>query len=89
MAIHAIVLADENDQVANRIEEHYPLFYPVNEKVFLVRTGEISEQVAFKVGIKGDDRIDDALGVVFKLNGAYSGHAPRSIWEWLDSGEER
>ena len=89
MHLHAIVLVDENDQVANRIAEHYPLSRQFNEKVFLVRTEEVSQQVAVKVGIKGDDRIDDALGAVFKLYGAYAGHAPSSLWEWLDSGEER
>ena len=90
MALHAIVLVDENDQVVNRIAEHYPLSCKFNEKVFLVRTTEeISEQVAFKVGVKGDDRIDDAMGAVFKLNGAYAGHAPSSLWEWLRSEQER
>ncbi len=90
MALHAIVLVDENDQVVNRIAEHYPLSCKFNEKVFLVRTTEeISEQVALKVGVKGDDRIDDAMGAVFRLYGAYAGYAPSSLWEWLRSGEER
>ena len=89
MPLHAIVLVDENDQLANRIAEHYPLSFQINDTVFLVRTEEITEQVAVRLGMKGDDRIDDALGAVLKLNGAYAGHAPRTIWEWLDSGQER
>ena len=89
MPLHAIVLTEENNQVVKRIEKHYPRFYSVNEKAFLVRTEDISEQVAVKVGIKGDDRIDEVLGAVFRLNGAHAGYAARSLWEWLEPEEEK
>ncbi len=83
MAIHAIVLQAENDKVIKRIEKHYPDYLSVNNICFLVRTTEISEKVATKAGIKGDDRVEDSSGAVFRLNGAYSGHASRDLWEWL------
>ncbi len=87
MALHNIVLQDENDEVVKRIEKEYPNNHAVSSTSFLVRTDEISEKVAIKVGIKGDDRINDASGVVFRLNGAYSGYASRALWEWLSIGE--
>ena len=83
MALHAIVLQQENAQVAARVEEHYSLNYTVNEKCFLVRTDDISEKVATTVGIKGDKQLPEALGVVLKLNGSYAGYASSGIWEWL------
>lgn len=89
MAMHAIVLWESNPHVATRIAEKYPLHYEVNKTFFLVHSPEISEKVAIAAGIKGEDQVDDALGVVFKLNGAYAGYAPRSIWEWLSTEEEK
>ncbi len=83
MALHAIILEEENDKVVKRINEHYPENYGVNATCFFVRTVDISAKVADNVGIKGDDRVQDSAGGVFKLNGAYSGHATRAIWEWL------
>ena len=89
MPMHAIVLWKANPNVAARIVEKYPLHYEVNETFFLVRSPEIAEKVAFAAGIKGKDQVEDALGVVFKLNGAYSGYAPNSIWDWLNTEEEK
>ncbi len=88
MPMHAIVLWEANPNVAARIAEKYPLHYAVNETFYLVRSPEIAEKVACAAGIKGDNQVEDALGVVFKLNSAYSGYAPRSIWDWLITGEE-
>ena len=84
MALHAIILRDESNEVVERIEKHYPENYAINATCFFVRTGDISDKVAVNVGIKGDDRVDDSSGAVFKLNGAYSGHTSRSLWEWLE-----
>ncbi len=83
MALHAIVLQQEDAQVAAQVKEHYSFNYEVNEKCFLVRTEDISEKVANTVGIKGDKQIPGATGVVFKLNGSYAGYASSGIWEWL------
>ena len=83
MALHAIVLQQENAQVAAQVDKHYSLNYAVNEKCFLVRTDDISEKVANAVGLQGDKRIPNAAGVVLKLNGSYAGYASPGIWEWL------
>ncbi|WP_424947542.1 hypothetical protein [Candidatus Spongiihabitans sp.] len=83
MAIHAIVLQSENDEVSSRITAHYPNVYAINDKCFLVRSDDVSEKVAEKAGLKGDEQIEGASGVVLKLNGTYAGFAPSSVWEWL------
>ena len=88
MFIHAILLTDDSDEVVARIKERYPKFFEVNEGCYLVRCDDLTEEVAIAVGIKGDDRAEDAGGVVLKLNGAYAGFAPGSLWEWLSIGEE-
>ena len=53
-----------------------------------MQTRELTQEVAVRAGIKGEDRIEDASGVVFRLNGAYAGFAARSLWEWLGQAEE-
>lgn len=83
MSIHAIVLSEANAEVSTRIEARYPQHYALNNTFFLVRSDKITEKVAIDVGIKGDERIEDALGVVFKLNGTYAGYASRALWDWL------
>ena len=88
MPMHAIVLWDTNPHVAARVAEKYPLHYQVNDTFFLVRSSEIAEKVAIAAGIKGDKQVADARGVVFRLNGVYSGYAPGSIWDWLTTEEE-
>ena len=53
------------------------------DNLVLVASDDIAEQVAQKVGIKGENRIEGVTGAVFKLNGAYAGFASRALWEWL------
>lgn len=88
MSIHIVLLTEPNDDVAARIKEKYPDCHQVTDAGFLVQTREITQDVAVNAGIKGDDRVEEATGVVFKLNGAYSGYAPRALWEWLGQAEE-
>lgn len=88
MAVHMIVLSRQNDAVVSRIQEAYQDNYEITQTCYLVLSKDITQKIATTVGIKGEDRIDDASGAVFKLNGAYSGYAPRALWEWLDQAEE-
>ena len=88
MAVHMIVLSRPNDAVASRIQETYPDNYKITQTCCLVQSKDITQKIAVTVGIKGENRIDNATGAVFKLNGAYSGFASRALWEWLDQAEE-
>ena len=89
MRTFAIVLNEANLDIVERIERKYPDHYRITDTSFLVADDTIAEKVATTVGIKGDDRIENARGVVFKLNGAYSGYSSRSLWEWLTAAEEK
>lgn len=90
MVLHAIILEKENSDVAGRIGTEYPKCYPINDKCFLVRTDDLSSVVATKAGISGVEgaTAEGASGVVLKLNGAHSGFASSSLWEWLAIREE-
>ena len=63
--------------------------YRLNDTFYLVQSATIAETVAIAAGIKGDDRVEAARGVVFKLNRSYSGYTARSLWDWLGQAEER
>lgn len=84
MFLHAIVLEEENAQVAERIAAHYPKHYRVNSACFLVRTEDLSSKVAANAGIGDADESVGATGAVLKLNGARSGFADSALWEWFD-----
>ena len=83
MVVHAIVLTDDSDAVVARIKEHYPKCFKVNDGCYLVRCDDITQDVAIAVGLKGDNRVEEAGGAVLKLNGAYAGFANPALWEWL------
>ena len=89
MGVFAVFLQESlpqvRTQISNRIQEQYPnpKHYKLSDNLFLVRSYSITDAVARSIGIKGDEAIEHATGVVFKLNAAYAGFAKRAIWEWL------
>ena len=86
--IFAIVLPKTNQEVIKRIKDNYPdRYYEVSDTFFLISTDSLTNSIAEAIGIKGEKRIEKASGIVFKLNGAYSGWASRSLWEWLEKIE--
>ena len=88
MNIYAIALKRSNPEVLSRIREAYPDAYSLTDTFFLVQSKGIAKTVAVSIGIKGDDRIKGASGVVFKLNHSYSGFTERALWEWLEQAQE-
>lgn len=90
MRLFAVILNDPNGPVEKRLREAYgdQNVFPMNDRTLLVASDEITENIAVKAGIKGDDRIEDARGAVFRLNGAYAGYTAKSLWEWLSDHEQ-
>ena len=88
MTIHIVVLTRPNADVVARLKERFPGSHQVTDACYLVQSRDITQDIATSVGFKGQDRVDDAAGVVFRLNGAYSGYAARALWEWLGQAEE-
>ena len=94
MTAFAVFLEDHSlkvhSQISERIRSQYPgttEHFKLSDNLYLVRSDSIADAVARAVGIKGDDLIENATGIVFRLNTAYAGFASRSIWEWLELAE--
>jgi len=85
MTIFAVVLRTPNSEVWERLTEAYPNsnHFVLNSTFALISGGDVSENVAQNVGIKGEDRVESASGVVFRMSSAYSGFTTASLWEWL------
>ena len=89
MPVFAVVLNEPNAEVERRLGQEYPGYFRFTDTVFLVDSDGIADSIATAAGIKGDDRIEAARGVVFKLNSAYAGFTVRALWDWLSQAEER
>lgn len=70
------------------VQQYVDCCHEITDTSYLVQTKELTQEVAIRAGIKGEDRVEDTFGVVFRLNGAYAGFAARSLWEWLGQAEE-
>lgn len=87
MPVFAIVLKEPNQQVLDRVDKEYPDNFRLNPTFWVVSSDDLSEKVAIKAGIKGEDPAPEASGAVFMLRGPYSGYTTRSLWEWLGRHE--
>lgn len=87
--IFAIVLKEPNPDVDQRMQDHFAEHFRYNDTFALVagNPGEMAEEVALTIGLKGEHRVTDASGVVFKLNTGYAGYTRKDLWEWLSSVE--
>ena len=85
--LFAVFLHSPNSEVGERIEEKYPINYRYTDNIYLICQDSpvVTQKVAETIGIRGENRIEDSSGVVFKLNDAYSGHTHRALWGWLNS----
>ena len=83
MNVFVVVFTDPDPAAVQHLRKNFPgLYEMVPNTVCLVRSEELSSDVAIKAGIKSEPRI--SKGAVFKLNHAYSGFTSKSLWEWLD-----
>ena len=88
MPVFAVVLKEPNQQVLDRVDEEYPDNFRLSPTFSVVSSDDLSENVAIKAGIKGENQVPEASGAVFMLRGSYSGYTTRSLWEWLGRHEE-
>ena len=87
MAVFAIVFKESSPQAQQRVQKAYPDCFQLSPTFTVVTTKDVSETVANRAGIQGDDRVEDVSGVVFKLRKTYSGYTTRTLWEWLEQHE--
>ncbi len=87
--LFAVVLTEGQEPGAARLRVAYPEAqrYELEDNVFIVADETLSSAVAKKVGISKEQTEDGIRGVVFKLNGSYSGFTRQSLWEWLENIE--
>ena len=89
MSTFAVILNEPNDEVVARLKEAYPEpdHLELNSNVYLLSGDLLIENVIERLGFKGENAIDDAVGIVLRLNGTYSGRNYRSVWDWLACAE--
>ena len=81
--MYAVALDHPEPAVESRLKQSYESVFKHTDSLYLVVGGvnDVSENVAVAAGIKGEGR--EFSGVVFRLNGSYSGFTRRTLWEWL------
>ena len=85
--LFAVVLYEPDEEVEGRLAEAYQFHHKYTDTFYLICAGQsvITKDIAEAIGLKGEDRVEDSSGAVFKMNSAFSGYTQRSLWEWLES----
>ena len=86
--IYAVILPKANDDVTEAVRNAYADdytrdFHRLAPNVFLIRTADRPGDVRTKLGIGRHEEQEPQLGMVFSLNGLYSGLYFNDAWEWL------
>ena len=86
--MYAVALDGADPAAGTRLREQYEKVFAYTDAFYLVVGGvnDVTEDIAVAAGIKSDPRL--ANGVVFRLNGSYSGFTKRTLWEWLEDVPE-
>lgn len=86
MRFFGIALGEANDEIERRINEAYPEpdSYRLSDTFYLVMCDSTAALVAKAVGLRGDNLVEGARGVVIRLAMRYSGRAESELWDWLE-----
>ncbi|MBE8191317.1 MAG: hypothetical protein HAW64_03760 [Alphaproteobacteria bacterium] len=91
MSIFITTLQSKEEEIGSKISTSYEgSYYRLPDtSVYLISTADFSEEICEKIGLKGEDRIEGALGAVFKMNSSYAGYSTQNLWDWIEraSGE--
>ena len=89
VSTYVVALRRPHEEMRKRIRSAYPNAYEYTNTLFLIRGDSftLARDVAARIGLKGEGRMEDASGVVFKLNRGYSGFTQPSLWDWLSNSE--
>ena len=91
MAVFMVIVDRQLEAVKERLDKNYPnAYYPYhnNDRVFFVASSDIAEKIAVNLGIKGENKIDNMGGAVFRLNSSYAGYTQNALWDWLSQNDE-
>lgn len=79
--VFAVHFETSNDKVEARIQSEFPHAYKLSSTLYLVRSTQLANDIAVRLGIKGSERF--VSGVVFLMNHIYSGYYTKTLWDWL------
>ena len=85
--VFAVVLLDGEDKGAKLLQKAHPKAFPLADNVFLVADDGLTATVADAASLTKEKANEGIRGVVFRLNGTYTGYAKQSLWEWLADAE--
>ena len=86
--LFAVVLTEGQDRGAALLRTAYPKTYQLTDDVFLVADDALTGSVARAAALTKEEREKGVRGVVFRLNGSYTGYTRQSLWEWLEEAED-
>jgi hypothetical protein len=97
--IYSIALAEPNEDIAERIEDAYPVpfHYKMSDSFWLIccdkdarniliesiNDSGVAEEIAETIGLLGNPE-NDTVGLVAKLESAYAGWAFADMWKWIE-----
>ena len=80
--IFILVLPKKSEETEKKIKTFYSRSYhQFSDTTFLISADTTTKSIAVNAGVR--DKGSSPSGVVFKLEGSYSGLADPSLWEWL------
>lgn len=85
MALFSVYFDENNENITKLIKSHYEDHLFIHDGYCLIKANVTSGSISEKLGIWNSETKKSAWGVVFKLNGSYSGYADGDIWEWIDN----
>ena len=85
--LFAVVLTEGEEKGANMLRTAYPKAYSIAPNIFLVADDTLTVEVAKAAALTREQEAEGVRGIVFRLNGSYTGYTRRSVWEWLEDAE--
>lgn len=91
MTVHCVILSHGDGQEVRAFESNlkfsFPDMYKLAASAYLISSPKTSTEVAIELGVRPEEATHDwsskYRGVVFSLNGSYSGFHQPDLWSWL------
>ena len=89
---YCVILNEPSEEIPRNAHALFENTYQLSDSCVLVRAGDVTARgVAAALGLRpaDDDECgdDQPSGVVFSLNGSFSGYNSSSLWDWLTADQ--
>ena len=81
--MYCVILEEPDEGIRKAIENSDMWRYRLNDRSFLIESTKDSKAIVEDIGLGSEP--DATAGVIFRLNGSYSGFYYNSLWETLRS----